>query len=346
MMSIYFFAIFISFLINATLIIPFINFLYKIKFQRAKQKTRDIFNVSTPIFDKLNKDKAGRPVGGGILTVSTTVVLYGLFLFLFVVFERPILSNYPLMASEIKIILFSFISFGLLGIYDDLNKMFFWKKNKFFGLRLRHKLILEIILALIISWWLFNDLKISIIHIPFFGVFDISYFYILMSTFIIVAFANAVNIADGLDGLASGVLLISLIGFWVIASSIFDVPTLMFIAVWLGGIIAFLYFNIYPARLFLGDTGALSFGAAFAVIGLVLGKPFALAIMGGVFVIEILSSLIQLAGKRFLKKKIFPVAPLHLWLRYRNWEEPKIVMRFWVISILFVVIGLMIAFLK
>jgi len=345
-MSLYFFAIFVSFLINAILIVPFINFLYKIKFQRAKQKTKDIFNVSTPIFDRLNKDKVGRPIGGGILTVITTVVLYVLFLLLFVVFDEPVISNYPLLASEIKIILFSFISFACIGVYDDLNKIFFWKKNKFFGLRLRHKLFLEVFLAVIISWWLFNDLKISFVHIPFFGVFDISYFYILLSTFIIVAFANAVNITDGLDGLASGVLLISLIGFWVIASSIFDVPTLMFIAVWIGGIIAFLYFNIYPARLFLGDTGALAFGAAFAAIGLILGKPFALAIMGGVFVLEIFSSLIQLAGKRFLNKKIFPVAPLHLWLRLRSWEEPKIVMRFWVISILFVIIGLMIAFLK
>jgi phospho-N-acetylmuramoyl-pentapeptide-transferase len=320
--------------------------LYKVKFQRANQKTKDIFDKSTPIFDRFNKDKTGKPVGGGILTVLSTVFLYALFLLLFVIFERPVISNYPVMASEIKIILFSFISFALLGVYDDLNKIFFWRKNKFFGLRFRHKLILQTILGLIISWWLFSDLKINIIHIPFFGVYDVSYFYIPIATFIIIAFANAVNITDGLDGLASGIMLISLIGFWVIASSIFDVPTLLFIAVWIGGIIAFLYFNIYPARLFLGDTGALSFGATFAVIGLILGKIFVLPIIGGIFIIEILSSLIQLIGKKVYKRKIFPVAPIHLWFRYRNWEEPKIVMRFWIISILFVIIGLMIAFLK
>jgi phospho-N-acetylmuramoyl-pentapeptide-transferase len=345
-MSIYFFAIFVSFLINSILIIPFINLLYKIKFQRANQKTKDIFNKSTPIFDRFNKNKAGKPVGGGILTVTSTVIIYALFLLLFVIFQKPVIANYPYLASEIKIILFSFISFALLGVYDDLNKIFFWHKNKFFGLRFRHKLLLQTILGLIISWWLFSDLKISIIHVPFFGVYNVSYFYILISTFIIIAFVNAVNIADGLDGLASGVLLISLIGFWVIASSIFDVPTLMFIAVWIGGIIAFLYFNIYPARLFLGDAGAMSFGATFAVIGLILGKVFVLPIIGGIFLLEILSSLIQLIGKKFYKRKIFPVAPLHLWLRLRSWDEPKIVMRFWVISILFVIIGLMIAFLK
>jgi phospho-N-acetylmuramoyl-pentapeptide-transferase len=109
---------------------------------------------------------------------------------------------------------------------------------------------------------------------------------------------------------------------------------------------AFLYFNIYPARLFLGDSGALSFGATLAVIGLILGKAFALIVIGGIFVIEISTSFIQLTGKKFFKKKVFPVAPFHLWLQLRGWEEPKIVMRLWLINILFSIFGLMIAFAK
>ncbi|PIQ73529.1 phospho-N-acetylmuramoyl-pentapeptide-transferase, partial [Candidatus Roizmanbacteria bacterium CG11_big_fil_rev_8_21_14_0_20_36_8] len=105
-------------------------------------------------------------------------------------------------------------------------------------------------------------------------------------------------------------------------------------------------FNTYPARIFLGDTGALSFGAAFAVIGLLLGKVFALPIIGGVFVIEILTSFLQLISKKYRGKKIMDVAPLHLLLQHRGWEEPKIVMRFWIVAIVFALIGLMIAFLK
>jgi phospho-N-acetylmuramoyl-pentapeptide-transferase len=170
--------------------------------------------------------------------------------------------------------------------------------------------------------------------------------YIVFSTFVIVSFANAVNITDGLDGLASGVLMFALASFWVVARSIIDVPTSLFIAVWLGGLVAFLYFNIYPARIFLGDTGALSFGATFAVVGLILGKTFSLPIVGGVFVVEILSSLLQLMSKKYRKKKLFPVAPVHLWLQMKGWEEPKIVMRLWIFSILFALIGLMIAFMK
>lgn len=346
MTSIYLFALIASFFINFILIIPFIDFLYKSKFQRASQKTKDIFNKPTPIFDKFNEHKKGTPVGGGILILATTTFVFFLFIFFYWLFKQKILTNYPSIASEIKIILFAFISFGFLGLFDDLNKIFFWTKTQFFGLRIRYKFIIELILSLIISFWLFNELKIEIMYVPFFGVFNLSYLYIPISTFIILAFANAVNITDGLDGLATGILIFSLIGFWVVSRTILDVPTSLFIAAWLGGLLTFLYFNIWPARVMMGDTGALSFGATFAVIGLILGKPFALSIIGGVFVIEISSSLIQLLGKKFLKKKVFPVAPFHLYLQYKGWEEPKIVMRLWLISIIFVIFGLMIAFMK
>lgn len=346
MTSIYLFALTASFFINFILIIPFIDFLYKSKFQRANQKTKDIFNKPTPIFDKFNEHKKGTPVGGGILILATTTFVFFLFIFLYWLFKQKILTNYPSIASEIKIILFTFISFGLLGLYDDLNKIFLWTKTQFFGLRIRHKFIIELILSLIISFWLFNELKIEIMYVPFFGVFNLGYLYIPIAAFIILAFTNAVNITDGLDGLATGILIFSLMGFWVVSRSILDVPSSLFIAALLGGLLAFLYFNIWPARVMMGDTGALSFGATFAVIGLILGKAFALPIIGGVFVIEITSSLIQLLGKKFLKKKIFPVAPFHLYLQYKGWEEPKIVMRLWLVSIIFVIFGLMIAFMK
>lgn len=342
----YLFAAFVSFLFNFSLIVPFINFLYRVKFQRASQKTKDVFDQPTPIFDKLHGHKSGTPVGGGLLIIITTVLLFSVFLSFFIFSNQKVQSNYPSIMNEIKIILITFIGFGILGLYDDLNKIFFWKKEQFFGLRVRHKLILEIILAFVISYWLFADLKISIIHIPFFGVYELSFLYMVFSSFVIVAFANAVNISDGLDGLASGVLMIALGSFWFIARSFLDVPTSLFISVWLGGLMAFLYFNIYPARLFLGDSGSLSFGATFAVIGLILGKAFALTIIGGVFLLEVLSSGIQLIGKQYLKRKIFPVAPFHLWLQMRGWEEPKIVMRLWLLSLLFGVFGLMIAFMK
>ncbi len=345
-MGFYLFSTIFAFVTTFALFVPFINLLYKKKMQRREQSTRDAFDNPTPIFDKLHNHKQGTPVGGGILVILTTVFIFALFLTIFFLFRKPVQANYPAISSEIKIILFTFVGFAFLGVYDDFAKIFHWDKTQFFGLRMRHKLILEIVIAFVSSFWLYNELKIDIIHIPFFGVFTLDFWYIPFAVFVIVAFSNAINITDGLDGLASGLLLFSLIAFWAIARSIIDFPSALFIGVWIGSLLAFLYFNIYPARIMLGDSGALAFGATFAVIGLILGKAFALPIIGGVFVVEIATSLFQLLSKKYRKKKLFAVAPLHLLLQHKGWEEPKVVMRMWVLGILFAVFGLMIAFMK
>ncbi|KKS98564.1 MAG: phospho-N-acetylmuramoyl-pentapeptide-transferase, phospho-N-acetylmuramoyl-pentapeptide-transferase [Candidatus Gottesmanbacteria bacterium GW2011_GWA2_43_14] len=335
----------LSFLLNAVTIIPFINLLYKIKFKRQRQETRDALNKPTPIFDMFHRKKAGTPIGGGFLLIFNTTLIFLLSFPYMYYFWLPVYSVYPNITAELKIMLFGFISFGLIGLYDDIKKIFFGRRDKFFGLRLRHKLLLEIILALLLAFWLYFDLKISIINVPLIGVIDLGIFYILFAAFVIVAFANAYNITDGLDGLATGILLIALIAFWVISGSILDTPMTLFIAIWLGSILAFLYFNVYPARIFLGDVGALSFGATFAVVGLMLGKTFSLIIIGGIFVLEITTSLIQLLSKRYAGKKVMAVAPFHLWLQNRGWHESTIVLRAWLATIVLAIVGLWLAFI-
>jgi phospho-N-acetylmuramoyl-pentapeptide-transferase len=164
-----------------------------------------------------------------------------------------------------------------------------------------------------------------------------------LAAFIIVAFTNAFNVTDGLDGLSSGLMMIALFAFWVLSASILDTPLSFFLVLWLGAIIAFLYFNVYPARILLGDVGSLSFGATFAVVGLLLGKVMALVIIGGIFIVEILSSLLQLLSKRFRHKKLFTVAPFHLWLQNMGWEEPKIVQRAWLAGLILAIFGVWLA---
>lgn len=329
---------------HSLLYIPFIRLLYTWRFQRLAQKTRDAFNKRTPIFDRFHQKKAGTPVGGGLLIIVVTTILFPLSLLLMKYFWIPITAVYPL-GSEVKILLFTFISFGLLGLVDDAKKTFVWASRGFFGLRLRHKLIFEIILSSVIGFWLVHDLKIGIFYLPLVGVIHLGWWFIPFAAVVIIAFANAFNITDGLDGLASGVLMIVLAAFWVLSSSILDTPLSLFIALWLGGVIAFLYFNVHPARIFLGDVGALSFGATMAVVGLILGKAPALVVIGGIFVIEVTSSFLQLLSKKYLKRKLFDVAPLHLWLQYHGWEEPKIVMRFWIAGIVLAIFGLWLALL-
>lgn len=334
-----------SWLLHSILFIPFIRLLYQIRLQRLKQVTRDMFNKRTPLFDKFHAHKAGTPVGGGLLIIVLTTILLPAILMLMYYFWIPVTSVYP-MASEVKILIFTFISFGLLGLLDDTKKTFAWVKNGFFGLRLRHKLILEIILAAVIGFWLVHDLKIGIFHVPLLGVFHLGWWYIPFAVFVIIAFANAFNITDGLDGLSAGVLVIALFAFWFLSASILDTVLSIFIAVWIGGMLAFLYFNVLPSRIFLGDVGALSFGATFAVVGLILGKTPALVIIGGIFVLEVTSSLIQLVAKSVTGRKVFAAAPLHLWLQVKGWPESKIVMRFWILAIVLALFGLWLALLN
>lgn len=323
-----------SFFITAILLIPFIDFLYKIKLQRQNQVTKDPFNKKTPLFDKFNSWKVGTPFGGGILII---LIVSMLSLWALGVFQIKI------KAWELFVLLFTIFGFGMLGLYDDLKKLVSKKESLFFGLRFRHKFIIQWILALIIASVMYYQLGYNFIFIHGYGTALLGFLYIPFAAFIIVSFTNAFNIADGLDGLASGLLIICLVAFLAITASQLDQFLGVFIAVLMGSVAAFLYFNIFKARIWLGDVGSLALGASLAVVGLLTGKIMAIAIIGGVFILEVGSSLIQLLGKKFLKRKIFPAAPLHLYLQKRGWEEPKIVMRAWLLGFFFAVLGLYLA---
>lgn len=327
----------LSFFITGILLFPFIDFLYKVKLRRREQKTRDPFNKLTPVFDKFHAWKAGTPFGGGILIIVVVTILtlwaYGIFQLEFSLWE-------------LFVILFSFIGFGLLGLYDDVKKLVSNGKRPFFGLGFWHKFVIQWILALIIATVFYTQLGYSFLFVRGFGLTEMGFLFIPFAAFVIVSFVNAYNITDGLDGLASGLFLICLVAFLAISSSQLHMPLGIFIAILMGSVGAFLYFNIYRARIWLGDVGSLSLGASLAVIGLLTGKIIALAIIGGVFVIEVGSSLVQIFGKKFLGKKLLPVSPLHLYLQHRGWEEPKIVMRAWLLGFIFAVIGLYLAFIK
>jgi phospho-N-acetylmuramoyl-pentapeptide-transferase len=327
----------LSLVVTAILIIPFIDFLYKIKLRRQDQTTKDPFNKPTPVFDKFNNWKAGTPFGGGLLIICVSTVIF--------LWSFGIL-NVKVNPVEIFVILFTFISFGLLGLYDDAKKLTNGAKLPIFGLRLRYKFILQWILAFIPAIILYTHLGYSFVFIRGIGLTNIGFLYVPFAAFVIVSFANAFNITDGLDGLAPGLMLIALVSFLAISFASVDQSLGIFIAVLMGSIAAFLYFNIYKARLWLGDVGSMSLGASLAIIGLLTGKTLAIVVIGGVFVLEIGSSLIQLLSKKYLHRRIFPAAPIHLYFLKRGWAEPKIVMRAWLLGAFFAILGLYLAFIK
>lgn len=330
-----------SFLISSVLIVPFIDILYKLNFTRRKEAPK---HGKIPLFDRLHDKKAGTPVGGGVLIIILVSVLFAI---LFPLSSRlgVFISTAFDLKWELTVIFFTFISFGILGFSDDFLKMFA-KPSKgilglWFGLRRRQKLIFQIVLGLIVGLMLYNGVGIHIVHIPLVGkVVDLGFWYVPFSAFVVVAFSNAFNITDGLDGLSTGLLLICLAAFGIIVSSHLDTPLSLFIALWIGSLIAFLYFNIWPARIWLGDTGALSFGATLAVIGLLTGSIVALVVMGGIFVLEVASSAIQMLSWKYRNKPFFSIAPAHNIFLAMKWEEPKIVMRAWLLGTMLAIFGL------
>jgi len=328
-----------SFIVTSILVVPFINLLYRLKFQRKSQKTLDVQNNHTPIFDKFHNPKAGTPVGGGLLIIISVSLLFASLLPILQFSKIFISSNYKL-NLELEVIFFTFISFGLLGLYDDILKFFNFQKSGFFGLRLKHKLILQLLASGFISLLIYFRLGTDFIYIPFLGAVKLGILFVPISTLIIATFANFFNITDGLDGLSCGILVISLFAFWILAGSSLDTPVSLFISLWIGALIAFLYFNVYPARLWLGDVGSMSFGATIAVIAVLLGKIIPLFVVGLPFIVEGVSSGLQILSKIYFKKKLFPAAPIHLTLQKAGWEEPKIVFRAWLATMILAIFAL------
>ncbi len=326
-----------SFIVHSFAIVPFINFLYDYKF--FKNKTA----VSKEKHDEASdhiRSKSRTPEGGGLLILTITSFIFVILLPILKYLGFEITHVYPI-NDEINVLFFTFLSFGLLGLYDDVVKFFeLDRESGYTGVKTSTKFIIQGILGIVIGCMLYINLGIDIIHVPFAGVVHFGPWFIALSAFLVVGFSNSLNITDGMDGLATGLLMISLFGFLILSTSVLDTPLSIFIALWLGGIIAFLYFNVFPARLFLGDVGALSFGASLAVVGLLTGKVFALLIIGLPFIVNGMSSFLQIFWVKVFKKRIFPIAPIHYWLLKSGWTEPKIVQRAWIINIVLVIFGI------
>lgn len=334
--------IIVSFLVTSLLIVPFINFLYKISFFKKKSAiTSQNKNAAVTHL----KSKSQTPEGGGILLILVTIFLFPALFAVLHLLGKDIFSNYPVY-QEIFVIFFTFISFGLLGLYDDVIKFYELDRDRgYAGLRSSRKLILQALLSLAISSYLYFSMGLNFVYVPFIGTLFLGPFFIAFSALTIMTFCNAVNFTDGVDGLSMGILLISLIGFLIITSKIIDTPLSTIIGIWIGGIIAFLYFNVYPARVFLGDVGALSFGATLAVVALLSGRVLAIFVFGLIFFIEFLSSAIQLSSKKFLGRSLLPVAPAHYYFLKKGWHEAQLTQRAWVATIMLTILGLFLSFL-
>lgn len=314
---------------------------FLIKYRLGKQ----IRAEGAPVFSQLHQKKEGTPTMGGLLIWLTVSLLALIFWGLSKLgFDSIISSLNFLNRSQTLLPLGALVASALVGLTDDLLGI---RRigPKGGGLKMRHRILIYTLIAIFGAWWFFTKLEWSTIHVPFVGNFDVGLWYVLIFIFILVATSFSVNETDGLDGLAGGVLLSSFGAYGVIAYSQGHYDLAAFCGVILGALLAFLWFNIFPARFFMGDTGAMSLGITLGIIAMLTNQFLLLPIIGFVLMAESFSVIVQMISKKFFGKKIFISTPIHHHFEAKGWPETKITMRFWIISLISAALGLILAFL-
>lgn len=294
---------------------------------------------------KTHFSKAGTPTMGGLLILIALAL--------------PVLLWADLSNRYIWLILFSTLGFGAIGFWDDYLKVI--KKHNL-GLKGRYKLLAQTVVGLGVAFFLYyypsNPEYATRLGVPFFKTVlpDLNGFYILFAVLLVVGASNAVNLTDGLDGLAIVPVIISMIAYMVMVyaaghagfASYLNIPYVtgvgelaIFCGAVIGAGLGFLWFNAYPAQMFMGDVGALALGGALGTLALVSKNELILLLIGGVFVAEALSVIIQVIYFKLTGgKRIFRMAPLHHHFEQLGWEEPKIIVRFWIVSIILALLSL------
>lgn len=298
---------------------------------------------SAPVMASLHQAKQGTPTMGGIVIWGSVLIL------------AAILAGSCAWIPSVNACQLSFLSrkqtwlplalmigAALIGLVDDYFNVKRLGPHGG-GLTVKRRLLSYTLIAVIGAWWFTTKLGWDQLHIPFVGTYLIGYWYALFFILTIVATSHSVNVTDGLDGLAGGTLLAAFAAYAAIAWSQGRTDLATLCTAIIGGLLGFLWFNINPADVFMGDTGAMSLGTALGVVALMTNQPFLLLIIGLPFVIESGSVLLQTASKFFFKRKIFLSTPLHHHLEASGWTEPRVVMRFWMVSFVLAGIGIVVA---
>lgn len=318
----------LSFLITMVLTPVYTTLAYRYRWWRRPRQTA-VTGEKVPVFSKLHAAKHRRNIptmAGAVLLVAISVVTLTLNL------DR----------RETWLPLATLAVFGGLGLIDDIFNVFILA-DKSGGLKARTQLLGLVGLAAGAAGWFYYKLGYNLIHIPGTGDISIGWLYIPLFILVVVSTAKAVSITDGLDGLAGGLLGAAFSALAVIAFFQGNHRIAAFCATIVGAVLAYTWFNIHPARFFMGQTGSTALGAALGVVAMLTNTVFLLPIIGGVFVLEAGSSLIQVASKKLFKRKLFLSAPIHHHLEAIGWPETKVTMRFWVLGAVCAAAGILVA---
>ena len=329
-----------AFILAVALTPVWTHVLYKYKLGKRIRNSGD-----TPIFSMLHAKKSGTPTMGGVLVWGVVLLLALGLLYFAQAFPGAWVAKFSFLTRPQTLLpLGALVASALVGLIDDfMNVRGVGTKGG--GLRIRHRLLIYSAIAIVGALWFTLKLDWDLLHIPFIGDFNIGWWYFPFFIFVVVSTAFSVNETDGLDGLAGGTLLTSFGAFAIISFAQGKYDLAVFCGVIIGALLAFLWFNINPARFFMGDTGSMALGVTLALVALLTNSAFLLPIIGLIFVIESLSVIIQLFWRKFFHQKLFLSTPIHHHFEAEGWSEPKIVMRFWVISIITATLGVSLALL-
>lgn len=318
----------LAFVVSMMLTPAFTTFLFQNKLGKKIRQT-DFNEKAAPIFYKLHQHKANTPTMGGLLIWITAAVL-------------TLIFNFSRQATWLP--LFVLVATGIIGAIDDLYNIKGIGPNNG-GLRFRHKLLIYTAIAIFGAIyfafkleWIYRG-----IHIPWLGDYSIGYWYIPFFIIVLIGTSFSVNQTDGLDGLAAGLLAMA---FMAVGGTAFfqgQFGLAAFAGTLVGTILAFLWFNVHPARFFMGDTGAMSLGMTLAVLCFLTNTVFILPIFGFVFVLEGMSTIVQIFSKKVLGRKVFLSAPLHHHFEALGWPETRVTERAWIIGAVSAVIGLVLS---
>lgn len=322
------------------------RFLYKHKLWKKEARTKTISGEEASVFYGLHKERETRaPRFGGLLIWVTTVVVIFLFYLLAEISGNPWLQKLNFLSrGQTWLPLFTLIVASLVGLADDIFQVSGKGKYVGGGLSLGRRLLMVVLIGLIGGLWFYSRLGWDTIHIPLVGDFSIGFWYIPLFILVIVACWSG-GIIDGLDGLAGGTFASIFGAFAIIAFSQGKIELASFCSVILGTLFAFLWFNIPPARFYMGETGILGITTTLAVVAFLTDSVIVLPIIAGLLVVESGSAILQLLSKKIRKKKIFLCAPLHHHFEAKGWPPYKVTMRFWIIGIVLAIIGVAIRLL-
>jgi len=325
------------------------HFLYKYKIG-IKIKEADVTGEKLTYVNSLHAKKAGTPTMGGLIVWFSVLFLvvasHYLFPYIAVWFNMDFIARLDFFSrSQVWLPLTTLITAGILGLFDDMMSIRGWGKNKGGGMRFAMRFWWLFTIAGFGAWWFYSKLGWDKIHVPAVGNFEIGLWYIPLFIFVILFSAISSNETDGLDGLNGGVLMTAFFSFSVVAFLQNKIDLAAFCAALSGSLMAFLWFNIYPARFFMGDTGAVSLGTTLGVVAMMTNSAIILFIIVFIYVLESGSVVMQLTSKKFFKKKVFLAAPIHHHFEAKGWPEPKIVMRAWIFTSLMAFIGLLVGIL-